>query len=330
MLVGAEVKEGDILVGKVSPKAQLDESPEKKMLRTIFGNKSEAIKDSSLRVGTGSDGVVAAIKRFKRTDEDVGDLGADVIEVIKVYILQKRKIQIGDKMAGRHGNKGIVSKIVPAEDMPHLEDGSLVDVLLNPLGVPSRMNIGQILEVHLGYAARKIGQKKLLEAVINNQKPQYIEELFGIDAYTAGKLFEVTNRYIKDKHVKTVEEANEKITSLDFTLILNEVGLSNEDISCKFSTPVFDGCNFENLNAAMVEAGIDPIETKGKFKLIDGRTGEAFSGPIAIGVMYMLKLGHMVDDKIHARSIGPYSRITQQPLGGRSQNGGQRFGEMEV
>ncbi|AKX33707.1 DNA-directed RNA polymerase subunit beta [Spiroplasma litorale] len=249
--IGSEVKVGDILVGKVTPKSQTQLSPEDKLLHAIFGEKSRNVKDNSLRVPNGGEGIVKSIKRFSKANGH--DLPADILEVIKVYVVQKRKIQEGDKMAGRHGNKGVISKILPIEDMPHMEDGTPVDIMLNPQGVPSRMNIGQVLEIHLGMAAQKLG--------------------------------------------------------------------------IKISTPVFEGVKEEDLKDIMAEAG---MTNYGKVKLIDGRTGEAFDKPISVGVMYMLKLSHMVDDKLHTRNIGPYSLITQQPLGGKAQNGGQRFGEMEV
>ncbi|QEH61261.1 DNA-directed RNA polymerase subunit beta [Spiroplasma chinense] len=249
--IGTEVKVGDILVGKVTPKSQTQLSPEDKLLHAIFGEKSRNVKDNSLRVPNGGEGIIKSIKRFSRADGH--DLPADILEIIKVYIVQKRKIQEGDKMAGRHGNKGVISKILPVEDMPHMEDGTPVDIMLNPQGVPSRMNIGQVLEIHLGMAAKKLG--------------------------------------------------------------------------IKVNTPVFEGVKENDLVEIMEEAG---MTNYGKVKLTDGRTGEAFDKPISVGVMYMLKLSHMVDDKLHTRNIGPYSLITQQPLGGKAQNGGQRFGEMEV
>ncbi|AGM24634.1 DNA-directed RNA polymerase subunit beta [Spiroplasma chrysopicola] len=250
VIIGTEVKPGDILVGKVTPKGQTQLSPEDKLLQAIFGEKSKNVKDNSLRVPNGGEGIIQAIKRFPR---EKYELAADVLEVIKVYIVQKRKIQEGDKMAGRHGNKGVISKILPLEDMPHLEDGTPVDIMLNPLGVPSRMNIGQVLEIHLGMAAKKLGQK--------------------------------------------------------------------------VATPVFDGMTNDELIEIMNKAN---MKNFGKEVLVDGRTGEKFDNPVSVGVMYMLKLSHMVDDKLHARNVGPYSLITQQPLGGKAQNGGQRFGEMEV
>ncbi|MDR1782212.1 MAG: DNA-directed RNA polymerase subunit beta, partial [Bacilli bacterium] len=249
--IGAEVKEGDILVGKVTPKGQSEISAEERLLKSIFGDKSSEVKDNSLRVPHGGAGIILDVKKFDKKTSD--DLPPAVNEVVKVYVVQKRKISEGDKMAGRHGNKGVISKILPIEDMPHLEDGTPVDIMLNPLGVPSRMNIGQIMELHLGYAA------KLLNV--------------------------------------------------------------------KVATPVFDGAQETDLKEAMAEAG---MADDGKVTLIDGRTGEKFDERISVGVMYMIKLAHMVDDKLHARSVGPYSLVTQQPLGGKAQNGGQRFGEMEV
>lgn len=251
IMIGAEVKEGDILVGKVTPKGQAKLSAEEKLLLAIFGEKSREVKDNSLRVPHGGAGIVHDIKIFDRKNGD--ELQPGVNRVVKVYIVQKRKISEGDKMAGRHGNKGVISKILPIEDMPHLEDGTPLDIMLNPLGVPSRMNIGQVLELHLGYAARQLGL------------------------------------YI--------------------------------------ATPAFDGLHREDLEALMKEAGMNE---DGKQPVISGRTGEYFDSPVSVGIMYFVKLSHMVDDKLHARSVGPYSLVTQQPLGGKAQNGGQRFGEMEV
>ena len=250
IMKGAEVREGDILVGKVTPKGQSDSSPEEKLLFAIFGEKSKEVRDNSLKVPHGGAGIVQCVRRFTRAEHD---LAPGVNEVIKVYIVQKRKISEGDKMAGRHGNKGVISKILPEEDMPYMADGTQIDIMLNPFGVPSRMNIGQVLEIHLGLAAEKLG--------------------------------------------------------------------------CKFATPVFDGINNEELMSILKEAGSTP---DGKVQLYDGRSGEPFDERVAVGVMYMIKLAHMVDDKLHARATGPYSLVTQQPLGGKAQNGGQRFGEMEV
>ena len=249
--IGTEVKDDDILVGKVTPKGMAELTSEEKLLHAIFGEKTREVRDTSLRVPHGGDGIVHDVKIF--TKEDTDELPAGVSKIVRVYIAQKRKISVGDKMAGRHGNKGVISLILPKEDMPYLSDGRPVDIILNPLGVPSRMNIGQILEMHLGMAARNL-----------------------------------------QIHV---------------------------------ATPVFDGATREEIIDALKEANLDE---DGKTILYDGRTGEAFDNRVSVGVMYMIKLHHMVDDKLHARSTGPYSLVTQQPLGGKAQFGGQRFGEMEV
>ena len=249
--VGAEVKAGDILVGKVTPKGETDLTAEERLLRAIFGEKAREVRDTSLKVPHGESGIVLDTKVFTREGGD--ELGPGVNMVVRVYIAQRRKIQVGDKMAGRHGNKGVVSRVLPQEDMPFLPDGTPLDIVLNPLGVPSRMNIGQVLEVHLGYAAHALG--------------------------------------------------------------------------CKVATPIFDGAREDDIQAMLAEAGLDP---DGKSVLYDGRTGEPFDNKVTVGYVYFLKLHHLVDDKIHARSTGPYSLVTQQPLGGKAQFGGQRFGEMEV
>ncbi|MCJ1979502.1 DNA-directed RNA polymerase subunit beta [Lactococcus carnosus] len=249
--IGAEVKEGDILVGKVTPKGETDPTPEERLLRAIFGEKAREVRDTSLRVPHGADGIVHDVKIFRRENGD--ELQTGVNTLVRVFIVQKRKIHVGDKMAGRHGNKGVVSRILPVEDMPYLPDGTPVDIMLNPLGVPSRMNIGQVMELHLGMAARTL-----------------------------------------DLHI---------------------------------ATPVFDGASDEDIWNTVKEAG---MADDAKTVLYDGRTGEAFDNRVSVGVMYMIKLHHMVDDKLHARSVGPYSLVTQQPLGGKAQFGGQRFGEMEV
>ena len=249
--VGAEVHAGDILVGKVTPKGETDLTAEERLLRAIFGEKAREVRDTSLKVPHGESGIIVDAKVFTRENGD--ELGPGVNEVVRVYIAQRRKIQVGDKMAGRHGNKGVVSRVLPQEDMPFLPDGTPLDIVLNPLGVPSRMNIGQVLEVHLGYAAKTLGWK--------------------------------------------------------------------------VATPIFDGATDKDIAAALEQAGLDP---EGKSWLYDGRTGERFDNKVTVGYVYFLKLHHLVDDKIHARSTGPYSLVTQQPLGGKAQFGGQRFGEMEV
>ena len=249
--IGAEVRPGDILVGKVTPKGETELTAEERLLRAIFGEKAREVRDTSLRVPHGEAGTIVDVKVFTRENSD--ELAPGVKQVIRCYIATKRKISVGDKMAGRHGNKGVVSRILPVEDMPFMPDGTPIDILLNPLGVPSRMNLGQILEVHLGMVARKRGWK--------------------------------------------------------------------------IATPVFDGADQEEIEQLLAESG---LSTDGKSILYDGRTGEPFDKPVTVGVQYMLKLHHLVDDKIHARSTGPYSLVTQQPLGGKAQFGGQRFGEMEV
>ncbi len=251
IIPGTEVKEGDYLVGKVTPKGQSEPSAEDKLLFAIFGNKSQDVRDSSLKVPHGGGGIVQSIQHYKKSNGD--DLPPTVNEVVRVYIVQKRKIKIGDKMAGRHGNKGVISNILPLEDMPFTADGQPIDIMLNPQGVPSRMNIGQVLELHLGMAAKKLG--------------------------------------------------------------------------VKVATPVFDGATIEDIEEIMQEAGL-PLD--GKQTLYDGRSGEPFENKVNVGIMYFVKLSHMVDDKLHARDIGPYTLVTQQPMGGKAQNGGQRFGEMEV
>ena len=250
--VGADVRAGDILVGKVTPKGETELTAEERLLRAIFGEKAREVRDTSLRVPHGEYGVVVDVKVFTRENSH-DELSPGVNKVVRCYIAQKRKISVGDKMAGRHGNKGVVSRILPEEEMPFLPDGTPLDIVLNPLGVPSRMNIGQVLEVHLGMAAKALGWKIM--------------------------------------------------------------------------TPVFDGAHEEDIRECFRMSG---LHEDGKFFLRDGRTGEYFDNPVTVGYMYYLKLHHLVDDKIHARSTGPYSLVTQQPLGGKAQFGGQRFGEMEV
>ncbi len=249
--IGAEVRSGDILVGKVTPKGETELTAEERLLRAIFGEKAREVRDTSLRVPHGEAGTIVDVKIFTRENAD--ELGPGVNQIIRCYIATKRKISVGDKMAGRHGNKGVISRVLPEEDMPFMPDGTPIDILLNPLGVPSRMNLGQVLEVHLGGAGKALG-------------------------------WEV-------------------------------------------STPVFDGATEEVVRELLEQAGMNE---DGKTTLYDGRTGDPFDNRITVGVMYMLKLHHIVDDKIHARSTGPYSLVTQQPLGGKAQFGGQRFGEMEV
>ncbi len=251
IIPGTEVYEGQILVGKITPKGHTDPTPEERLLQAIFNEKAQEVRDTSLKVPHGGGGIVHSVRHYTKANGD--ELPPGVNEVVRVYIIKKRKISEGDKMAGRHGNKGVISKILPVEDMPYMEDGTPIDIMLNPLGVPSRMNIGQVLEVHLGMAAKKLG--------------------------------------------------------------------------IKIATPVFDGLSAGDLAKILEEAD---MPEDGKQVLYDGRTGEPFESRVNVGVMYMIKLSHMVEDKLHARNVGPYTLVTQQPTGGKAQKGGQRFGEMEV
>ncbi|WP_052664407.1 DNA-directed RNA polymerase subunit beta [Nitriliruptor alkaliphilus] len=281
--IGAEVQPGDILVGKVTPKGETELTPEERLLRAIFGEKAREVRDTSLKVPHGDRGIVIGVQRFSRADGD--ELPPGVNDMVRIFIAKKSKISEGDKLAGRHGNKGVISKILPLEDMPFLEDGTPVDIVLNPLGVPSRMNIGQVLETHLGWAASNGWHF--------DEKPEWFDR----------------------------------------------VGWGDEMLSVpgpvNFATPVFDGCREEELIELLqagnpTESGIRLVGVDGKTTVYEGRSGEAVEAPVTVGYMYILKLHHLVDDKIHARSTGPYSMITQQPLGGKAQFGGQRFGEMEV
>ncbi len=292
--IGAEVHSGDILVGKVSPKGETELNAEERLLRAIFGEKAREVRDNSLRVAHGVSGIVVDVKVFDRTNCD--ELSPGVNEKVRVYIAQKRKISVGDKMAGRHGNKGVVSRILRQEDMPFLPDGTPLDIVLNPLGVPSRMNIGQVLEVHLGYVAKALGWK-IATPVFDGAHEQDIRELYdAARSINNGKVTEEADRIFNMGKADGDREEPE-------LLGLNSAGL-----------------DFTKL----------PLTSDCKTQLTDGRTGEKFDGPVTVGYMYYLKLHHLVDDKIHARSTGPYSLVTQQPLGGKAQFGGQRFGEMEV
>ena len=284
--IGAEVRSGDILVGKVTPKGETELTSEERLLRAIFGEKAREVRDTSLRVPHGEYGIVTGVREIDAASDDA-ELPAGVNRMVRVYIAQRRKITVGDKLSGRHGNKGVISKILPVEDMPFLADGTPVDVILNPLGVPSRMNVGQVLELHLGWVASR-----------------------GWDATAA-------------------REAGEA-----WTANLPENGIKAEPRT-PVATPVFDGVRDNELMGLLgstlpTSDGLQLVEPNGKARLFDGRSGEPFPYPISVGYMYILKLHHLVDDKIHARSTGPYSMITQQPLGGKAQFGGQRFGEMEV
>jgi DNA-directed RNA polymerase subunit beta len=275
--IGADVGTGDVLVGKVTPKGETELTPEERLLRAIFGEKAREVRDTSLKMPHGEEGKVIGVREFSRDNGD--ELPPGVNELVRVFVAQKRKISEGDKLAGRHGNKGVISKILPEQDMPFLADGTPVDIILNPLGVPSRMNLGQVLETHVGWAAKMRWEDDSTTdghpGAWRKQEPQWV------------------------------------------------------------STPVFDGAKEEEILEALKKAAAKPgeyplVSAIGKAPLLDGRSGQPFDHEITVGFMYILKLSHMVDDKIHARSTGPYSMITQQPLGGKAQFGGQRFGEMEV
>ncbi|GHU50187.1 hypothetical protein FACS189459_3600 [Bacilli bacterium] len=330
--IGAEVKEGDILVGKITPKGQVDYTAEEKLLHAIFGDKANNYRDSSLKVPHGGDGIVFKILRNSLSSQGKTkiQLEDDVIETITIYVAQKRKVQIGDKLAGRHGNKGVISIVVPQEDMPYMEDGTPIDILLNPQGVPSRMNIGQVYETHIGLAMREIAKQKLFKAILEKEDISVLTQAFGIIEPKAKILFKVVSDYFKEHDITTYAQAIDKIKMIDYKIIMNKAGVEIEDIGYKMSTPAFSGATYADVVDAMEEANLEPNKTLGKFTLTDGRTGEKFEEDIAVGVMYIMKLNHMVDDKLHARSIGPYSKITQQPLGGKRQKGGRKFGEMEV
>ena len=290
--IGAEVRAGDILVGKVTPKGETELTAEERLLRAIFGEKAREVRDTSLKVPHGEYGIVVDAKVFTRENGD--ELSPGVNQAVRIYIAQKRKISVGDKMAGRHGNKGVVSRVLPVEDMPFLPNGRPLDIVLNPLGVPSRMNIGQVLEIHLSLAAKALG--------------------FNI----ATPVFDGANENdIQD----TLEMANDYVNTEDF----EEFRAKYEDVLRPEVMQFLD----ENKDHRELWKGV-PLSRDGKVRLRDGRTGEYFDSPVTIGHMHYLKLHHLVDDKIHARSTGPYSLVTQQPLGGKAQFGGQRFGEMEV
>ena len=301
---GTEVHAGDILVGKVTPKGETELTAEEKLLRAIFGEKAREVRDTSMRLPHGESGIVVDVRVFSRENSD--ELPTGVNQSVRVYIAQKRKISVGDKMAGRHGNKGVVSRILPPEDMPFLEDGTPLDIVLNPLGVPSRMNIGQVLEVHLGIAARELGFKVMTPA-FDGAKESDITEML-----TEAGLYRPVLRGEALTGKKFYEEIIDEETGAKRYELVGEDKLTNKA-----------------WVAQMVEA--KKLKTvDGKRILFDGRTGEPFDNPVTVGIMYYLKLHHLVDDKIHARSVGPYSLVTQQPLGGKAQFGGQRFGEMEV
>ena len=301
--IGTEVRPGDILVGMVTPKGETELTPEERLLRAIFGEKAREVKDSSLKMRHGEYGVVVDVKVYDRSNSD--ELAPGVNKVVHVYVAQKRKISVGDKMAGRHGNKGVVSRILPPEDMPFLADGTPLDIVLNPLGVPSRMNIGQVLEVHLGIACKKLGFK-IMTPVFDGAKETDILELLRRAKYT--------------RDIRPDESVRGKAVFMEVVREDGKMDLQRVDQS------IVD--DDEKLRNLMKTESLKLID--GKVTLYDGRTGDPFDNPVTVGIMYYLKLHHLVDDKIHARSIGSYSLVTQQPLGGKAQFGGQRFGEMEV
>ena len=321
--IGAEVRPGDILVGKVTPKGETELTAEERLLRAIFGEKAREVRDSSLRVPHGEAGKIVSVKVFSRENGD--DLPPGVNEQVRVHIAQKRKISEGDKMAGRHGNKGVVSRIMAREDMPFLPTGEPVHIVLNPLGVPSRMNIGQVLENHLGWAARALGMEidtTNLAAKLNAVEKTGAAE--GTPEFEAAFKEELAN----SETAKKLEHYGydyEKY-GMPETVEIDKFGGKSVK-AVQISVPVFDGAHEQDIADALELAGIDKTA---KTTLYDGRTGEPFDNPVTVGLTYYLKLHHLVDDKIHARSTGPYSLVTQQPLGGKAQFGGQRFGEMEV
>ena len=289
--IGAEVRAGDILVGKVTPKGETELTAEERLLRAILGQKAREVRDTSLRLPHGAYGIVVGVKQFTRDDGD--DLAPGVNKSVRIYIAQKRKISVGDKMAGRHGNKGVVSRILPVEDMPFLPNGRPLDIVLNPLGVPSRMNIGQVLEIHLSLAAQVLG--------FNISTPVFD----GADENDIQDILDLANDYANLEWDAFEKKRKNELDPDVFAFLEKNKERRNE------------------------WKGV-PISRDGKVRLRDGRTGEYFDNPVTIGFMHYLKLHHLVDDKIHARSTGPYSLVTQQPLGGKAQFGGQRFGEMEV
>jgi len=308
--IGAEVRAGDILVGKVTPKGETEPTPEEKLLRAIFGEKSKEVRDTSLKVPHGEYGIVVDAKVFTRENGD--ELSPGVRESVRIYIAQKRKISVGDKMAGRHGNKGVVSRVLPVEDMPYLPNGRPLDIVLNPLGVPSRMNIGQVLEIHLSLAAKALG--------FNVSTPVFD----GANEKDIMDTLELANDYVNLPFDEAEAKARAKKKGTEYKKGDTFASLHKDELS----SDVYDYLS-EHRDHRKLWEGV-PISRDGKVRLRDGRTGEYFDSPVTIGHMHYLKLHHMVDDKIHARSTGPYSLVTQQPLGGKAQFGGQRFGEMEV
>jgi DNA-directed RNA polymerase subunit beta len=341
--IGAEVRDGDILAGKITPKGETELTPEEKLLRAIFGEKAREVKDTSLRVPHGERGKVINVRVFRRENDD--ELPADVNMMVRVSMAQKRKITEGDKMAGRHGNKGVVSRIMPTEDMPYLADGRAVEIILNPIGVPSRMNVGQVLETHLGWAASTLGWRAVTP-VFDGASDTDIEDALGrawiaiqSGAVETEKALSADNQEIGSRVDVDAMEAYLKEAGFDPAEVLH---LGAKGTARRAALAIWlEGLgerNVRRLTDENFEARIREVADRtnmpppvwGKQTIYDGRTGESFDRPVTVGYIYMLKLIHLVDDKIHARSTGPYSLITQQPLGGKAQFGGQRFGEMEV
>jgi DNA-directed RNA polymerase, beta subunit/140 kD subunit len=335
--IGAEVKPNDILVGKITPKGETELSAEEKLLRAIFGEKTREVKDSSLRVPSGEWGRVIDIKVFTRENRD--EIPVGVNKLIQVWVAQKRKISVGDKMSGRHGNKGVISVVLPEEDMPFLPDGTPVDIVLNPLGVPSRMNIGQVLEAHLGWAAYVLGFRAI-NPIFDGADAIAIEDALAMTwmAWEAGAVNLDSGR--SDNATADQEKIAEWLSNRGFdaaeVMDNKRRGIARRASFCLWLEE--QGINARSLSDEDLEQMVQKVykerrlypPTFGKIELRDGRTGEPFDQPITVGNVYMMKLIHLVGDKVHARSTGPYSLITQQPLGGKAQFGGQRFGEMEV
>jgi DNA-directed RNA polymerase subunit beta len=334
--IGAEVGPDDILVGKITPKGETELSAEEKLLRAIFGEKAREVKDSSLRVLHGEWGKVINVRVFSRHAGD--DLPAGVNEWVQVWVAQKRSVSVGDKLAGRHGNKGVIAKIAPVEDMPFLDDGTPVDIILNPIGVPSRMNVGQVLETHLGGAAHSLGFK-VMTPVFDGADDTGIEDALA-RAWLAQQAGAVSTDPGDNSHSVQLELAKAWLNSLDYDgdRVFDDTVMGVAREVCLRLWLEGLGIASRSLSPEELERAVEKVKTErnlippimGKVILRDGRTGEPFDQPVTVGCIYMMKLIHLVEDKVHARSTGPYSLITQQPLGGKAQFGGQRFGEMEV
>ncbi|MBI2957500.1 MAG: DNA-directed RNA polymerase subunit beta, partial [Chloroflexi bacterium] len=334
--IGAEVRPGDILVGKITPKGETELTAEERLLRAIFGDKAHEVKDNSLRIPHGEWGKVIDVREFSHTNHD--ELPAGVNQLVQVWVAQRRKISVGDKMAGRHGNKGVVSRILPVSDMPVLPDGRPVDVVLNPIGVPSRMNIGQVLETHLGWAAGNLGFK-VLSPIFDGANDMAVQDALA-RSWIVGRSRSTPQDVASDGHGPNLEEVKAWLAGQGFDgeEVFREDRQGAARLACLRIWLKDIGVDASNLGEPQVEETVEQLRREkhlsppifGKTMLRDGRTGEAFDQPVTVGNIYIMKLIHLAEDKIHARSTGPYSLITQQPLGGKAQFGGQRFGEMEV